>query len=141
MRVEDSDKGSALLSLVHDVQHIARVTTKQVEAKAKIGIFALTAALELRPTEWLLALATGNSAVLALGFVALYAKLMGYAPKQQADVKFTLLQYTGLDACQVSGVVGSEIANHLGYMLCFATAFLLASLAAIVLAYTMRRSA
>ncbi|RXF73144.1 hypothetical protein EK403_11695 [Hansschlegelia zhihuaiae] len=95
--------------------------------------FALAAAFAWRSTAGLGILTVLNSGVMAFGFVALYAELMGRASLDQAGVDFTLFQcadgLVSLIGWQLVGMFG----DRLGFVWCFglAAAIGLASAAAL----------
>lgn len=76
-----------------------------------------------------LALAS-SSGIMALGFVALYARFMAIADPRQAGVDFTLLQGTDSIVSMVGGLGAGWVAQHFGYTPYLAGAALLALLAA-----------
>ncbi|WP_201864871.1 MFS transporter [Microvirga soli] len=81
-----------------------------------------------------LALAS-SSGILALGFVALYAKFMELSDPRQAGIDFTLLQCADALVSMIGGVGSGWIAQHFGFGVCFgvAAAFTVVALPAIVL--------
>lgn len=84
--------------------------------------FALAAALAWKSVYGLGALTVLNSGVMAFGFVALYAELMGRASLDQAGVDFTLFQcgdgLVSLIGWQLVGLFG----DRLGFVWCFGLA-------------------
>jgi MFS transporter (putative signal transducer) len=92
--------------------------------------------------QWLLiALALASSSgILALGFVALYAKFMDLSDPRQAGVDFTLLQCADALVSMVGGVGSGWIAQHFGYGACFAAAAAFTVLALPVAILLSRRS-
>jgi MFS transporter, putative signal transducer len=82
----------------------------------------------------LLALAS-SSGILALGFVALYAKFMELSDPRQAGIDFTLLQCADALVSMIGGIGSGWIAQHFGYGACFGTAaaFTVLALPAVVL--------
>jgi MFS transporter (putative signal transducer) len=82
----------------------------------------------------LLALAS-SSGILALGFVALYAKFMELSDPRQAGIDFTLLQCADALVSMIGGVGSGWIAQHFGYGACFGVAagFTVVALPAVVL--------
>lgn len=76
-----------------------------------------------------LALAS-SSGIMALGFVALYARFMAIADPRQAGVDFTLLQGTDSIVSMVGGLGAGWVAQHFGYTPYLAGAAMLALLAA-----------
>lgn len=101
--------------------------------------FALAAALAWRSTLGLGALTVLNSGVMAFGFVALYAELMGRASLDQAGVDFTLFQcadgLVSLIGWQLVGVFG----DRLGFAWCFGIAAAIGAAAALALPAMARR--
>lgn len=93
-----------------------------------------------QPVMLLLAL-TSSSGVMALGFVALYARFMALSDPRQAGVDFTLLQCMDGLVSMVGGIGAGWIAQHFGYGACFALAAAAALLAAPVVAVLARRAA
>lgn len=75
------------------------------------------------PVPLLMILAVGSSsAVLALGFVALYAQFMRWSDPRQAGVDFTLFQCMDALVSMAGGVVAGQVAHLLGYGIFFACA-------------------
>ncbi len=68
-----------------------------------------------------LALAS-SSGIMALGFVALYAKFMELSDPRQAGVDFTLLQCADALVSMIGGVGSGWIAQHFGYGASFGAA-------------------
>ncbi|WP_332685057.1 MFS transporter [Bosea sp. (in: a-proteobacteria)] len=93
-----------------------------------------------QPVLLMLAL-TSSSGVMALGFVALYARFMALSDPRQAGVDFTLLQCMDGLVSMAGGIGAGWIAQHLGYGACFALAAAAALLAAPVVAILARRAA
>ena len=78
----------------------------------------------------LLGLALGSSsAIMALGFVALYAQFMTLSDPRQAGIDFTLLQCMDALVSMIGGIGAGWIAQHFGYSACFALAAFLVILA------------
>lgn len=75
-----------------------------------------------------LALAS-SSAIMALGFVALYAQFMKLSDPRQAGIDFTLLQCMDAFVSMIGGVGAGWIAQHFGYSACFGLAAILVVLA------------
>jgi MFS transporter (putative signal transducer) len=95
--------------------------------------------------QWLLimlALAS-SSGIMALGFVALYAKFMELSDPRQAGVDFTLLQCADALVSMVGGVGSGWIAQHFGYSACFgiAAAFTVLALPVVILLFRRSRPA
>lgn len=92
--------------------------------------FAAAATVGPFPASLLMILAIGSSsAVLALGFVALYAQFMRWSDPRQAGVDFTLFQCMDALVSMAGGVVAGQVAHFLGYGVFFACAAALAILA------------
>lgn len=92
--------------------------------------FAAAATMGPFPASLLMILAIGSSsAVLALGFVALYAQFMRWSDPRQAGVDFTLFQCMDALVSMAGGVVAGQVAHFLGYGIFFACAAALAILA------------
>lgn len=93
------------------------------------------------PQALLLGLAlASSSAVMALGYVALYAHFMALSDPRQAGIDFTLLQCMDAAVSMVGGVGAGWIAQHFGYVTFFGLASFLALLAVPAGAYLSRRS-
>lgn len=75
-----------------------------------------------------LALAS-SSAIMALGFVALYAQFMKLSDPRQAGIDFTLLQCMDAFVSMIGGIGAGWIAQHFGYSACFGLAAILVVLA------------
>ncbi|WP_349774725.1 MFS transporter [Microvirga terrae] len=75
-----------------------------------------------------LALAS-SSAVMALGFVALYAQFMTLSDPRQAGIDFTLLQCMDALVSMIGGIGAGWIAQHYGYGACFGLSAFLVMLA------------
>ena len=92
--------------------------------------FAAAATVGPFPASLLMILAIGSSsAVLALGFVALYAQFMRWSDPRQAGVDFTLFQCMDALVSMAGGVIAGQVAHFLGYGVFFACAAALAILA------------
>ncbi|CAN7336532.1 MFS transporter [Bosea sp. LjRoot237] len=74
-----------------------------------------------QPAVLALALAS-SSGVMALGFVALYARFMALSDPRQAGVDFTLLQCMDGLVSMAGGIGAGWVAQHFGYGVCFALA-------------------
>jgi MFS transporter (putative signal transducer) len=85
-----------------------------------------------------LALAS-SSAVMALGYVSLYAHFMALSDPRQAGIDFTLLQCMDALVSMVGGVGAGWIAQHFGYGVFFGLAGILAVIAAPAGALMSRR--
>jgi MFS transporter, putative signal transducer len=86
-----------------------------------------------------LALAS-SSAIMALGFVALYAQFMALSDPRQAGIDFTLLQCMDALVSMIGGIGAGWIAQHFGYSACFGLAAFLVILAITPVALLSRRS-
>lgn len=84
--------------------------------------FALAAIFAWRSTAGLGALTILNSGVMALGFVALYAELMGRASLDQAGVDFTLFQCADGVVSLIGWRLVGWFGDALGFPWCFAIA-------------------
>lgn len=75
------------------------------------------------PQPLVLALALASSSgIMALGFVALYARFMALSDPRQAGVDFTLLQCMDGLVSMAGGIGAGWVAQRLGYGACFALA-------------------
>jgi MFS transporter (putative signal transducer) len=70
-----------------------------------------------------------SSAIMALGFVALYAQFMAVSDPRQAGIDFTLLQCMDALVSMIGGIGAGWIAQHFGYSACFGLAAFLVILA------------
>jgi MFS transporter (putative signal transducer) len=83
------------------------------------------------PEPALLGLALASSSgLMALGFVALYARFMALSDPRQAGIDFTLLQCMDALASMIGGVGAGWVSQHLGYGACFGLAAAFATVAA-----------
>ncbi|HEV7325674.1 MAG TPA: MFS transporter [Bosea sp. (in: a-proteobacteria)] len=83
------------------------------------------------PQPLVLALALASSSgIMALGFVALYARFMALSDPRQAGVDFTLLQCMDGLVSMAGGIGAGWVSQHFGYGVCFALAAGVALLAA-----------
>ncbi len=82
-----------------------------------------------QPAVVMLALAS-SSGIMALGFVALYARFMTISDPRQAGVDFTLLQCMDGLVSMGAGIGAGWVAQNLGYGACFALAASAALIAA-----------
>jgi MFS transporter (putative signal transducer) len=71
-----------------------------------------------------------SSGVLALGFVALYARFMALSDPRQAGIDFTLLQCMDALVSMAGGIGAGWVAEHFGFGACFGLAAGLAFCAA-----------
>ncbi|MGE8659987.1 MAG: MFS transporter [Achromobacter sp.] len=89
--------------------------------------------------SWLVALALLKAATVAIGFVALYAFLMGQASPAQAGVDFTLFQCADAMVATIGGVAAGWLAQHLGYDACFGAAAALGAAGLALIPALLRR--
>lgn len=82
-----------------------------------------------QPVVLALALAS-SSGIMALGFVALYARFMALSDPRQAGVDFTLLQCMDGLVSMAGGIGAGWVSQHFGYGVCFALAAIVALIAA-----------
>jgi MFS transporter, putative signal transducer len=83
------------------------------------------------PQPLVLALALASaSGIMALGFVALYARFMALSDPRQAGVDFTLLQCMDGLVSMAGGIGAGWVSQHFGYGVCFALAAGVALIAA-----------
>jgi len=83
------------------------------------------------PQPFVLALALASSSgIMALGFVALYARFMALSDPRQAGVDFTLLQCMDGLVSMAGGIGAGWVSQHFGYGVCFALAAGVALIAA-----------
>lgn len=83
------------------------------------------------PQPLVLALALASSSgIMALGFVALYARFMALSDTRQAGVDFTLLQCMDGLVSMAGGIGAGWVSQHFGYGVCFALAAGVALIAA-----------
>lgn len=82
------------------------------------------------PQPILLGLALASSSgLMALGFVALYARFMAISDPRQAGIDFTLLQCMDALVSMAGGIGAGWVSQHLGYGACFGLAAAFAALA------------
>jgi MFS transporter (putative signal transducer) len=74
-----------------------------------------------QPVVLALALAS-SSGIMALGFVALYARFMALSDPRQAGVDFTLLQCMDGLVSMAGGIGAGWVSQHFGYGVCFGLA-------------------
>jgi MFS transporter (putative signal transducer) len=96
-----------------------------------LALFAIAAADPLALPHWLLtgAALLSSSAMLALGFTALYALFMRWSDPRQAGVDFTLFQCMDSGLSILGGVAAGQIAESLGYTVYFGLATAIAAAA------------
>jgi MFS transporter (putative signal transducer) len=89
-------------------------------------LFAASGTVTLFPQPVLVALAiASSSAVLPLGFVALYAQFMRWSDPRQAGVDFTLFQCMDALVSIAGGMIAGQVAHLFGYGPFFAFAAML----------------
>ncbi len=89
-------------------------------------LFAAAGTVTVFPQPVLVALAiASSSAVLPLGFVALYAQFMRWSDPRQAGVDFTLFQCMDALVSIAGGMIAGQVAHLFGYGLFFAFAAML----------------
>lgn len=94
------------------------------------------------PQPLLVALAlTSSSGLMALGFVALYARFMALSDPRQAGIDFTLLQCMDALVSMAGGIGAGWTSQHLGYGACFGAAAVFALIAVPVVSALNRRNA
>ena len=111
-----------------------------LQAGALSGLAAAAWSAEL-PRMLLLGLAlASSSAIMALGYVSLYAHFMALSDPRQAGIDFTLLQCMDAFVSMVGGVGAGWITQHFGYGAFFGIAGMLAAAAVPAGALLSRRS-
>ncbi len=94
------------------------------------------------PQPVLVALALASSSgIMALGFVALYARFMALSDPRQAGIDFTLLQCMDALVSMAGGIGAGWVSQHLGYGACFGAAAALAMIVAPAVSALNRRDA
>lgn len=94
------------------------------------------------PQSVLIGLALASSSgLMALGFVAIYARFMALSDPRQAGIDFTLLQCMDALVSMAGGIGAGLVSQHLGYGVCFGSAAAFAMVAAPVVAVLNRRDA
>ena len=92
-----------------------------------LALVALSSAADWLTPQVIAPVAVVTSpAIMALGFVALYALFMKWSDPRQAGVDFTLFQCMDGGVSMVSGSAAGFVAEHFGYGVFFAVAALLA---------------
>jgi len=100
----------------------------QAVALAALGVAAWRGGV---PAAALVGLALASSSgIMALGFVALYARFMALSDPRQAGIDFTLLQCMDALVSMVGGIGAGWIAEHFGFGAFFGLAAALAAVAA-----------
>ena len=90
---------------------------------ALLALVALSAATGIVETRLTAPLAiAGSAAMMALGFVALYALFMKWSDPRQAGVDFTLFQCMDAAVSMVAGTLAGTVAERFGYGIFFAIA-------------------
>ena len=90
---------------------------------ALLALVALSAATGIVETRLTAPLAiAGSAAMMALGFVALYALFMKWSDPRQAGVDFTLFQCMDAAVSMVAGTLAGIVAERFGYGIFFAIA-------------------
>ena len=90
---------------------------------AALAVFALLAATGVRSIAVLVALALASSAaILAFGFVALYARFMRLSDPRQGGIDFSLFQCADAATSMVGGLAAGALAQHFGHAAFFALA-------------------
>ena len=111
---------------------------------AALAFFALYA-LQGEWPQWLLMTVSmiSSSALMATGFVALYALFMEWSDPKQAGVDFTLFQCMDALVSIVSGMAAGYVAEYFGFTTFFGTAaaVALAAIPLLALAFGRRRLA
>ena len=82
-----------------------------------------------------------SSALMAVGFVALYALFMEWSDVRQAGVDFTIFQCMDALVSIVSGMGAGYAAEYFGFGVFFGAAAAIALLAVLALALVFRRRA
>lgn len=109
---------------------------------AALAFFALYAAQGGWPQPLLMTVAmVSSSALMAVGFVALYALFMEWSDPRQAGVDFTLFQCMDALVSIVSGMAAGYIAEYFGFGDFFGASAVISLLAMLALALVFRRSA
>ncbi|RXT57159.1 MFS transporter [Bosea sp. Tri-44] len=124
--------GGALVRLLGARSVLALALVLQAASLAGLA-FAAWRGLP-QPVVLALALAS-SSGIMALGFVALYARFMALSDPRQAGVDFTLLQCMDGLVSMAGGIGAGWIAQHFGYGVCFALAAGAALVAAPLVAF------
>lgn len=80
-----------------------------------------------------------SSGVMSVGFVALYARFMGWSDPRQAGIDFTLFQCMDAIVSMAGGLGTAFVASQFGYHVSFLVAASISVVAAAVISYLMRR--
>lgn len=124
---------------------VRRFGTRRVMLSALLAQVAVTASFALSASGLfsspvaLGGLTILNSGVMALGFVALYAELMGRASLDQAGVDFTLFQCADGVVSLIGWQLVGQFGDRLGFAACFTIAAVLGLLVATALPRVARR--
>ncbi len=103
-------------------------------------LFAIAGWADAPPIAALISLAIlSTSAIMAFGFVALYAQFMRWSDPRQAGVDFTLFQCMDALVSMIGGVIAGQVANTFGYSLFFAGASIVAMIAVPLIAVVTER--
>lgn len=87
-----------------------------------LSLYAVAAFLPEAPVSVLIGISLLKVFAMAVGFVTLYALLMGLSSLRQAGVDFTLFQCADATMAALAGYGGGMLASIFGYGLCFAIA-------------------
>ena len=113
-----------------------------VPQAAALAFFALYAIQGGWPQPLLMTVSMiSSSALMAVGFVALYALFMEWSDPRQAGVDFTLFQCMDSLVSIASGMTAGYVAEYFGYGLFFGAAALVAVIAIPALVLVFRRPA
>ena len=112
--------GGALVRKLGSRPVLAGAVVIQAALLALVALSAATGIIETRLTAPL-AIA-GSAAMMALGFVALYALFMKWSDPRQAGVDFTLFQCMDAAISMVAGTLAGIVAERFGYGIFFAIA-------------------
>lgn len=101
-----------------------RILASAVAVQAGLlGFVAFSAGTGIVGTQIAAPIATaGSAAMMALGFVALYALFMKWSDPRQAGVDFTLFQCMDAAVSMISGSLAGLVAEHFGYGIFFSIA-------------------
>lgn len=86
---------------------------------AMLGVVALAAAGIFSATAIAPVALVANGAIMALGFVALYAQFMAWSDPRQGGVDFTLFQSMDAAVSMLAGLAAGVIAERFGYAVFF----------------------
>lgn len=102
-----------------------------LQALALAGLCAVST-MAAPPLSALVVGMLGLTTAMAVGFVAIYALLMGASSLRQAGVDFTLFQCADAAVATLGGMSGGLLASRLGYQRVFLVTALVATVASIV---------